>query len=1000
MSVTPPKRVPVPMLTLFVLAAVVSGAQAEQLDPAEIIAQIQASEADLEAAVRVTGHRLTAGLATVHLIDGVLVPATPVGGRSMEFVFVGSGRIRLDPPDTVEADQLELFTGSASLDEAFERAAFVIARDEAEEALLALPAVTDDLRLGVASTVLREWQSSPERRLLDVEARLLVDAVQNPLGGNYFTGYFESVGLGKFLYVVDPLADEQVSLGQFVAPELSRREQREARRFLEREQREGKLIGVELGDLGIWDTWISTSLPGPGGEPTRGSSGIEPTHYALDLTLRGRQLELEATARIDLEILVDGVNTLTLQMGPDLLPVEVRDADGATLPYLRTLKELTVVLPRPRDAGSDYSVELRYTGKPIERVALDTYVQRRPLGWYPRAGSIDRATYEVSIRWPKYFELFGSGRVVDEGRDDEGYRWQRRRLDVRALGFSFELGNYQVVSGMSGHVAVTVAIDSLGQKISHQLAGEVLESVQSSLAYFEELFGPYPIDELVVVSAPRGHSQGLLGFVTLSTAALRDRDAWGWILGLEDRRTLIAHEVAHQWWGNLVGWRDYRDQWISEAMASYSALLYARNRLDAESIEIVRVGPTKGWRSALLATTAGGRTMESLGPVVLGTRLRSSLSGSAYHSIVYKKGAVVLDMLARYFSEDFFIRILREVVRVASDRLVSTEGFLEMVSRLGGTDLEWFGSQYVYGTGLPEVEYEYRVSGSNQTGWVIEGVTHQRSPHRFRHRVVQREGGGYDVRRQAVELLNADASVLTVPIRIGLTGSDPDSPVAAIAGPRRVMGGSLTLQGGSSQFRYQLDERPEILWLDPDGEVFGLFFSTVNRPKRSAYQRGLGLVASGDSAGAERTLREALGATPVDYPPAWQHLAGDSAYEDRLLDSGIRLALARLYLDSDRDAAAAVELEEARDVIPGGYRRRFVNDLVALDARLKLRAGNSKAAFKQLRRAVLRDDEVDSAEAYALLAIAARSMGEDEISDSACRTAARRGVDVSVLECF
>jgi hypothetical protein len=990
----------VSILALLALVAAGGGVQAEQSSPAGIIGQIQASRADLAAAVRVSDFRLNTGLAAVHLDDGVLVPATSVGDRPMEFVFVGSGRVELDPPDAIEAAQLELFTGSETLDEAFQIAVFVIAHDDAAEALLALPAVEQDLRVAEAAAVLEGWQSSPERRILEVEARLLADAVGGPLGASYFSGYFEGMRLGKFLYVVDPLADEQVSLGQFVAPELSRREQREARRHLEREQREGKLIGVELGDLGVWDTWISTHLRGEDGSPRPGTTGIEPLHYQLDVTLRGKQLELEASARIDLRVLVEGLNTLTLEMGPDLVPTEVRDVDGGALPFLRTRKELTVVLPRPLEAGGSYTVELRYEGRPIERVAPDAYVQRRPLGWYPRVGLVDRATYDVSIRWPERFDLQGSGRIVEEGSDDRENRWQRRRLDVRSLGFSFEVGTYQLLSGRSGHIKVTVAIDRIGQQVSRELAAEVLTSVQNSLSYFEELFGPYPLDELVVVSSPRGHSQGLLGFVTLSTAAIQDWDVWGRLLGFQDRRTLIAHELAHQWWGNLVGWRDYRDQWISEAMASYSALLFARNRLGTGGGAAVQNGPTRGWRSALLATRAGGRSVDSLGPVVLGTRLRSSLGGGAYHSIVYKKGAVVLDMLSRYFSEELFIRILREVVRLSSDRLMSTKGFLELVARLGNTELEWFGNQYVYGTGLPEVEYEYRISGTDQTGWAVEGEAHQRAPHRFRHLVVRRGDGSFGVRREAVELLDVEESVLAVPIQIGVAGLTSGTPGASGSGERSVMAGRVMLQGISSSFRFNLDARPEILWLDPEVEVFGRFFSTVNRPRRSAYHRGLGLAAAGANAEAEKTLREAVDLAIVDYPSSWQDAAGETADEGRLVAARIRLALSRLFLDSDRDAAAAAELELARDLIPGGYRRRFEGDVVALDARLKLRAGNSKGAFKALRRSILKEGEVDSAEGYALLAIAARLMDEDEIFDNACRRAARLGADVEALQCF
>ncbi len=106
------------------------------------------------------------------------------------------------------------------------------------------------------------------------------------------------------------------------------------------------------------------------------------------------------------------------------------------------------------------------------------------------------------------------------------------------------------------------------------------------------------------------------------------------------RRTVVAHEIAHQWWGHQVGWLRWRDQWLSEAMANYAALLWARKYLpDLDPA----IGPIGAWQDDLTATLADGRSLESVGPVVLGGRLDSSLTEEAYEPIVYRKGAVVLE---------------------------------------------------------------------------------------------------------------------------------------------------------------------------------------------------------------------------------------------------------------------------------------------------------------------------------------------------------------------
>lgn len=991
---------PTPWVLVAALAAVLgagSGAAATD-DAAVLIEAIRGARIRPEAAVRVKSFRLATGLGSVLLDEGVLVPASPVAGRPVEWIFMGSGRARLEPPDDVERAQLELFTGAPYLDEEFDRAVFVVALDAASDALSKLPAAESDSRVGAAEALFDEWRTSPERRLLEVEARLLRDAVGDPLGRGFFCGYFSGRHLGRFLWVVDPLAEEQVTLGQFVSADLTDRDRRRAERRIEREQRRGKLIGLVVDDLGIWDTWVSASLRGPDGEVAPGTTAVESRHYEISVTLRGRQLELEGRARIELDVLVDGLRAVTLDAGNDLVPAEVWDDEGHRLVFERGYGELTVVLDRPRAAGTVVTLEVAYTGHPFERVASGAYVQRSPLGWYPHAGDVDRATYEVVVRWPKKLQLVGSGRVTDQGLDQDGLSRQRRVLDVRSLGFSFEIGDFDSTVGRVGHIDVTVAIDRVARGVSKSLGNEVLESIAGPLVYYESMFGPYPLDQLVVVSSPRAFSQGLLGFVTLSTAGIVDWDVWSALLGFEDRRLLIAHELAHQWWGNQVGWRSYRDQWISEAMASYSALLYERNQLAALGVPRVGLGPTSGWRSALGRMTGDGRPVESLGPVTLGMRLNSSLSADAYEAIVYKKGAVVLDMLSRLYGEDTFLDMLREVVRVASGHIISTNDFLIGLERLGGVELDWFRTQYVLGTGLPEIRYEYRIEALEDGLWVVDGVARQEATYVDRYRVVELSDGTLGVARSREPRLDINESVLVVPFQIGVAADSNGGAEMPATDMRRLLTGRLVLNGSSSPFRLELNERPQIFWLDRNGEVFGRFFAEQRWPRRAALERGRELAARGE---LDRAESEWLEAFDLDVVTVDEQLLGfevDVEEAARVVDTALHLALARLYLGEDWLPDAERHIESARERMRRGDRWRFEHQLAALEARLEIRRGDPEQAARTLRRASVRGGGV-SAEEAALLAVASHLAGRQDDFAEACRDALERGVDLGPLEC-
>ncbi len=974
----------------------VKGATAQSVVVSDIIRQIETAEALPQRAVHASNFNLNTGLGLVYLNDGILIPSSPVAGRAVEFVFIGDGRVVMHPDDEVESGQLEVFTGSPVLDESFDRAVFVIALDAASQRLSELPSAADDPRVASAVELLDRWHSSPERRLLDVDARLLRDGVGDPLGRGFFCASFEGEQLGRFLWVMDPLAEEQLTVGQFVQPKMTDRERRKAVRHLEREQRRGKLIGRDVEDLGIWDTWISASLLNAAGDPTPGTPGVESRHYAISAVVEGKQLALEANARIQMDVLIEGLRVVTLDMGGDLTPARVTDGNGVELVFTRSQDELTVLLAGPAAAGDMLTVEVEYSGRPFDRLASGAYSQRRPLGWYPHAGAVDRATYELEIRWPKKYQLFGSGTVAEEGVDGRR-RWQHRSLDVRALGFSFEIGDYEVVSGALGNTKITVAIDRLGQDVSPDLAEEVLDRVRGPLAYFQAIYGPYPLEDLVVVSSPRGFSQGLLGFVTLSTAGIVDWDIWGELLGFEDRRLLIAHELAHQWWGNQVGWSSYRDQWISEAMANFSALLYERNRLWAVGERRVGRGPTTGWKSALESRTEEGRPVESLGPVVMGARLNSSLSSDAYQAVVYQKGAVVLDMLARLYQEEAFVEILGNVVEVAAGHVITTDDFLTMLERLGGVDLQWFKRQYVHGTGIPEISYGYTIDQLGGGRWVVEGQAEQQPSFRTTFAVVERSSERLDVSRTTTARLDVAGSVLVVPFQIGVRG---DHEIGQSGdGPQEVLSGRILLEGEKTPFRLEMDREPEIFWLDRYGEVFGWFISADRWPRRAALQRGMDLLAAGETGQAEEVLVAAFSKPVFDADEQWLGFEVDTQRASRAVDIALHLVLGRLFLDGDRLGEASEQLAMAENTMARQDRWRFDRQLLPLLARLSLLSGEPDEAYRRLRRGLSGRRTSESAEAWALFAVASHLTDRSKDYPRACRRALELGVDLGPLEC-
>lgn len=975
----------------LLLATTAAGAVEPAGEPAAVLETLRQAQLDPAQAREIRGLRLNTGAVILQLDRGFLFPASAPGLASAEMVFIGSGMLELTPPDEIEAGQLELFTDQRRLAERFEQAVFVIARDEAARTLLDRPLAAEVPAATAVAAAERfaSWRAGPHRRQLGVESGLLLDTLGDPLYGGFFAAWFKGAELGELLLAVDPDAEEQITLGQFVPLEITAKQERKLDRLLHQEQRRGRWIGLETADLGSWDTWISTPLRTTKGEPRPGFPGFEPERYILDLAIDPRTGTLDGKATLELRALTDARRTVRLELHPDLAVRQIRDGEGRELFHLRAGSRIDVLLPEVVAADALTRLEITWSGSFFDEGDRRNWALRDTRLWHPRAGQLDRARYDVTLRWPKKLDLVASGRLADHGESGD-QRWERRTLELPSLGFGFEIGRFETRTLRAGKVEVIAAFDPSIRNLSGDSLDQILAVATDALAFYEEVFGPYPLGELRLVTVPRLYSQALPGFVTLSNAMMIDWQSHGLELGLEDRRTVIAHEVAHQWWGNRVGWNSYRDQWLSEAMANYSALLWARRRLPPG--ELAENGPTQEWQQVLGATLDDGRSLESIGPVVLGQRLSSSKTDEAYEAVVYKKGAVVLDMLAFAMGEERFLEALRRLAELAADKVLSTADFLELMGRLRGVELGDFGRRFVYGTGIPEIDYGYRFEPLEGGGHKVHLEALQSAPYRFRYAVVETPRG-LDVARERVEEASGAGSPLIVPLQIrARRAGQPDKVESEVLLSRPVV-----LENGETHLELEIEHTPLALELDPKTQVLGRFFDRNTDPRWELYRRALERAAAGESVQAETLLRQAL---TTKTPPAPASQRGDKeVFEalERLRSASIHLELARLSLDDGRLEEAGALLEGAQRVTKGWERSLNVEQVRRLEARLALLRGDPETTFRKLDRAILKRGTSDATEGYLLLAIAARATGKTEAFEEALEVARKRGARVALL---
>lgn len=999
------KPPPIRIVT-FVVAVLAATPAAAAADPQAILDALEASSLEVAAAVEVENLRLETGLARIFIREGRLYPSTPVAGRPVEFVLIGDAVFEVDPPDAIEADQLERFTGNTTLREPIREAVMVVCMDAAADALAA-PGSTRITPSPEESARARElydaWRAGPERKVVAARGAVVQDALGDPYYATYFAGRFEGETLGTFLYMVEPDAREQVTLGQFVRRELTDKEKKKSAKRLHRMQRQGRMLGLETDDLGRFDNWLSTSLIEADGSPVPGVAAFEPMHYVLDVRIDGRDERIEGVAEVTLKAVTGGRPVARFETAGDLIVARVTDASGAELPFVQERGVTYVGLGRAPDQGEEITVRVEYAGTILGKLeGVDKmFALYDTMGWYPHAGHVDRATYDLTLRWPKRFDVTASGKLIDSGTGDGGEVWMRRRLDVPASGVSFEIGKYEFETFRVGDIHVTVAFDRIAQGMLLDTRKEVLGTVRDVLEYYQETFGPYPLDHLQVTTSPRPFSQGLLGFVTVSTLYMLDGEYDLSLFGVEDRRTILAHEIAHQWWGGVVGWRDYRDQWLSEAMANYATMMWVKHRLPPDKKPMW--SPISGWTQMLGETTDDGRAIEQVGPMVLGARLESSGAEGAYEAIVYRKGAVVLNMLAQNFDEANFLRANRQICEVANFRPISTPEYIAALEKMFQTELDWFADQFIYGTGMPEVYYRYEILPGNDGKWIVKARLDQQTPYRYRDRVVLLDDGRFDVRTEFAGTIDTENYTVVVPIAIGFHDASADGGKKKRKGkkggdgpaPNRWMLGRIRLAGASEEFEIPVDFEPLDFELDRDDAVFGRFFNETDEPKRIKYFRGIDARNEGDPERALALMREALAAEFRAGKDDDEFFARRRAER---LEYDILLSIARVLLDLDRLDEAGTVLDDARKA--GGSSRTGRNDpdFRLLEARLELLRGNPEETFKLVEKQLKRRLPMDRVLGNLLLAVAAKQLDRADVLGEALEYAGERGADVSALE--
>ncbi|MCI0413390.1 hypothetical protein L0222_11410 [bacterium] len=642
--------------------------------------------------------------ATIVLQSGEITLIEPLHGRHHAALFTGQGVFHFRPPNALEQDQLHKFTNTRILEEPFHTAVLRFSDTTSQELL---QAKAGDARAKTARCDRCQEVKNKilKRYLRNVDSRILRDIHSEKSG--YLAAYFFSKSKGEFLLEIDPEQSEQISLTQH----------------------------AKMDFVDVWSSFET--------EETKNTEEITIPYFEARMDIE-KDGKLQATATIEILPTTD-LKSIPLNFSRLMELEEITDDRGKSAFFIyETAEDKVGEPPLKQDTLDLFLSEVFLRGEKrklkfvyrsdhmIERVGnREDYVILDTTGWYPTYGYLTRSSSKVQYCYPRSLQLFAVGKKLKEWSEQEKNcsEWEQK-TPVAIV--SFSLGDFKhknvKVEGLPPADIFSGKHHS-GFRIGGGGLDNVAADVVNSLNFFQTLYAPYPFDNILATEIPAAHGQGFPGFLHLSGVTFEDVR----LAGIDE--AFRAHEVSHQWWGHLVGWESYHDQWISEGFAEFSGAIYADAAHPRKDLLMKIV---ESWKDDVLnrgtvrrqtygaMKLRGELTMGTeSGPIWLGIRLSSSKSPADYHLLVYQKGAYVLHML-RMMMKDFqtnsderFFQMMKDFVKTYSWKNATTEGFQEIAEKHYGESLKWFFDQWVYGTRVPKYEFRWKVEPAEGNKYVL-----------------------------------------------------------------------------------------------------------------------------------------------------------------------------------------------------------------------------------------------------------------------------------------
>ncbi len=628
-------------------------------------------------------------------------------------LIIGEGRIQYSPSPPREKHQLELIYKKDALNDSLEYV-YIRCSESFFDTNIKIERKNDQKssisqrELNNAHSLFRRFRA----RSFTIENSLTDSLLSFLPKGEEAVFEFKTEDKGNFTYIYSPFAEEEVNLYQWD---------------------KNRIINLYSPLLAEEKKRLFISF----------SRLFEISDYKIDIHFNPENSYISGKATLTVQSKVSSLDGIKLKLHPDLEVLRINDGYKHELFYTRDkLRNLLYVyFYNMSEENKTQTLDIYYRGKLIPetqvedvlssyqyqdtlRLTQPKYHSRlytRSSYWYPAPSDEEYFTARLKIIVPPGFTCISNGKLVERSTLDSledvedlekvGSSVFIFESEIPIKYLAFIVGEFKIMDEVSSPLPFQYFRGTEIQGFRWDLFGESMKI----LNFYQKKFGNYPFEKFCIVHRywPQEGGQSPASFIVLNQrpriiGQSREFIFKGSPVNLSRwKEYFIAHEIAHQWWGQGLSWGSYHDQWLSEGLAQFASVIYLREKYG------------KGTYSQIMKKFSSWTKKKSKwGAITMGSRI-SYAEFEAFQAIIYNKAALVLNMLKDFLGEDVFFSALRAFFDRHKYSAPRSKDFFNTFEEISGEDLDVFFEGWFESYQLPDVKVHHSVERTD-SGYLLK----------------------------------------------------------------------------------------------------------------------------------------------------------------------------------------------------------------------------------------------------------------------------------------